>query len=507
MPRRSAARMTVVPSSTAIRRPSISTVGTPGLLGAQRASAERGVLLELGAVLGDEGARRHGGGVGEGADGGAQHVAGDVQEEVDVARRGLALLEADEHAVEPSRALAAGRARPARLGVEEALEDHERPPHADAVVHHHDAGRAEERARLLDGVHVHRHVDLLGREDRHRGAARDDALQLPSSRDPAGVRIDDLTERRAHRQLVRARADDVPRDAEELRPGALLRADRAEPVRAAQHDVRHAGERLDVVDDGRAAEEPVDGRKGRLDARVGALALERLDEARLLAADVGARAAVYPHLEVEAGAEDVPPEETLRARLGDRLLQHAPAARELAADVDVGGVAADRVRGDDDALEELVGVVLDDLAVLEGARLALVGVDGEIDGLLALLGQEAPLHAGREAGAAPPAEVRGLHHLDQLLGLAGRERLARGRVAAVLEVHVQLTEIRDVPAAEEEELGHYGAAVSAGTGVCFERWIFRCSAMSPSSTPSGRGGQPGTYTSTGMIMSMPGSVV
>src|SRR5213593_250784 len=118
MPRRSAARMTVVPSSTSIRRPSISTVGMSaseggcmsGLLGAQRAAAERGVLLELGAILGDEGARRHGGGVGEGADGGTQHVAGDVEEEVDVARRGLPLLEADEHAVNPSRAFPAGRA-------------------------------------------------------------------------------------------------------------------------------------------------------------------------------------------------------------------------------------------------------------------------------------------------------------------------------------------------------------------------------------------------------------
>src|SRR5207247_9493043 len=126
---------------------------------------------------------------------------------------------------------------------------------------------------------------------------------------------------------------------------------------------------------------------------------------------------------------------------------------------------------------------------------------------LALLGQEAPLHAGREAGAAPPAEVRGLHHLDQLLGRAGRERLARRRVAAVLEVHVQLAEIRDVPAAEEQVLGHYGAAVAAGTGVCFERWIFRCSAMSPSSTPSGRGGQPGPWMSTGRLRSMPGRAV
>src|SRR5207244_12288145 len=114
--------------------------------------------------------------------------------------------------------------------------------------------------------------------------------------------------------------------------------------------------------------------KGRLKPRVGALAPERLDEARLLAADVGARAAVYPHLEVEAGAEDVPPEETLRARLGDRLLQHAPAARELAPEVDVAGVAADRVRGDDDPIEERGGAVLDDLGVLEGPRRAPAAV-------------------------------------------------------------------------------------------------------------------------------------
>src|SRR5207248_3656612 len=131
------------------------------------------------------------------------------------------------------------------------------------------------------------------------------------------------------------RADDVARDAEELRPGALLRADRAEPVRAAQHDVRHAGERLDVVDDGRAAEEPVGGRKGRLDARVAALALERLDEARLLAADVGAGAAVDPDLEVEAGAEEVLDEEAPGGRLGDRALQPRRAVREPAAIVEV----------------------------------------------------------------------------------------------------------------------------------------------------------------------------
>ena len=48
-----------------------------------------------------------------------------------------------------------------------------------------------------------------------------------------------------------------------------------------------------------------------------------------------------------------------------------------------------------------------DLAVLEGARLGLVGVDDEIVGLPSVLRQEARLAAHREARAAAAAQVRG----------------------------------------------------------------------------------------------------
>ena len=66
-------------------------------------------------------------------------------------------------------------------------------------------------------------------------------------------------------------------------------------------------ERLDVVDDGRAHVEAEHGGKvRRLDARVGALALERFDEAGFLAADVGARAAMDVDFEIVAGAADIP---------------------------------------------------------------------------------------------------------------------------------------------------------------------------------------------------------
>src|SRR5262245_15220473 len=100
MPSFSAAWITVVPSDTSIFWPSISSVGMRARLlpgGPERTAAERRMLVELGPVLGDEGAHRHRGRVGQGADGVAHHVAGDVEQEIDVARRRPAMLELLEH--------------------------------------------------------------------------------------------------------------------------------------------------------------------------------------------------------------------------------------------------------------------------------------------------------------------------------------------------------------------------------------------------------------------------
>src|SRR5262245_7275094 len=467
MPRRSAAWMTVTPSSTSMLRPSISTVGMGSTLRRLRPEgtpSERDVLLELGTELVDEGPRRHRRAVGEGADGVPLDVVGDAQEELHVPRNGAALLESAQHAIEPARALPAGRALPARLVVEECDHVVERPHHADRIVHHHDAGRAEERSRLLHGVHVHRHVDLVGGERRHRGAARDHRLQLPAVRDAAGVLVDDLAQRRAHGQLVDAGPHDVARDAVQLGAGALLRSDAAEPSRPAQYDVRHAREGLDVVHDGGTVEETLRGGERWLDARVATLALERLEQPRLLAADVGTGTAVDDDLELEAGTEDVLADEAGRLGLAHGLPQALVAEQHLATDVDVGEVALDGVRGDDDAFEELVRVVLDDDPVLERARLALVRVDRQVDRLLRLLRQEAPLHAGREARAAAPTDRKSTRLNSSHLGISYRERLADGLVAAVLAVGVQTPESGNVPAARQEALGHASGQLAATAG-------------------------------------------
>src|SRR6516225_7691323 len=108
MPRRSAAWMTVTPSSISMLRPSISTVGmgsTPRRLRSEGTPAERDVLLELGTELGDEGPRRHRRTVGEGADGVPLDVVGNAQEELHVPRLGAAVLEPAQDAIEPARTL------------------------------------------------------------------------------------------------------------------------------------------------------------------------------------------------------------------------------------------------------------------------------------------------------------------------------------------------------------------------------------------------------------------
>ena len=76
----------------------------------------------------------------------------------------------------------------------------------------------------------------------------------------------------------------------------------------------------------------------------------------------------------------------------------------LAADEDerVAGVGGEG--GDRDPLDQLVGVALHQLAVLEGPRLRLVGVAAQVLGHFAAR-QEGGLFAHREAGAAAAAQA------------------------------------------------------------------------------------------------------
>jgi len=248
---------------------------------------------------------------------------------------------------------------------------------------------ADHGALALGPVHVHGDVDLVGGQDGRRRSSRHHGFEGAPAGDAATVIVDDLAEGHRHRGFHEPGPDHMPGD--RVEPGAALGlgAESGEPLRAPRDDVGQARERLDIVDDGRLAERPLDGRKGRLDLGPALLALEGGDEPRLLAADVGAGPAMHDDLEVEARALDVLAEKALVVGFLDGSAQDAPRLHVLTADIDEAKVRADGARGDEHALDEGVRIALHEVAVLEGAGLALVRVDHEIPRGRRALGNEA----------------------------------------------------------------------------------------------------------------------
>ena len=107
-------------------------------------------------------------------------------------------------------------------------------------------------------------------------------------------------------------------------------------------------------------------------------------------------------LEVVARAEDVLAHEPVVVGLGQCLGETLGAEAELAPQVDERVVGLDGEGTDHDALDQLVRIALHQHVVLERGRLAFVAVHREVAGEH-VLGQERPLLAGAEPGAAAAA--------------------------------------------------------------------------------------------------------
>ncbi len=117
--------------------------------------------------------------------------------------------------------------------------------------------------------------------------------------------------------------------------------------------------------------------------------------------------------------------------------------RVLGPDVDEAALAAGRERRDRHRLDEREGVALHEHAVLERARLRLVGIADEVVRRGGLGGHRVPLHAGRERRAAATEQLRvgdgppyGLgtepaRAGERLEATAGAVVLDRGRVRSV----------------------------------------------------------------------------
>ena len=129
-------------------------------------------------------------------------------------------------------------------------------------------------------------------------------------------------------------------DAEDLGAGVLRPADRAPPRGAAAQDGRRHRDGLDIVDRRRAAIDADRGGEWRLQPRLALLALQALEQRGLLAADIGAGAAMQVDVVVPARAAGILADQPGGIGLVDRDLDVRGFVEELAADVDVAGVGA-----------------------------------------------------------------------------------------------------------------------------------------------------------------------
>ena len=419
--------------------------------------------FELAPELAHHRAHRHRHRVAEHAEAVADDVLLHRGDDVEVHRGRLAAGDPLEHLHGPVRPLAARRALPARLVVVEAGRAQRQVRDRDRVVGDDDRARAQHRAGLghrLEGV---RQVELVLGQHRRRGAAGKPGLHPPALGGAAGEAEDELARRDPQLDLVVARPLHAPGDRDHLGPRRLLGAEALEPVGAVVDDVGEVGERLDVVDQRRAAVEALDGRKRRLQPRVAALALERVEERRLLAADVRAGAAMDDELDLRAGVEDVGPQVVGVVCLGHRPVEHVRDLPVLAADEDERLPGADRDRRDRNSLDQLVRVLHHQLAVLERARLGLVGVAAHVLAHVPVR-QERALLSHREARAAAAAQARVLERGEQIgrVELAGRtlERC----VTAVAAIALDRREPGLVDVAEEDA-GLPGRALRQGRSL------------------------------------------
>lgn len=228
--------------------------------------------------------------------------------------------------------------------------------------------------------------------------------------------LNKILERDAHLLLHDTRVVDVTADAEQLGALVAFAPEAREPRGTASADGGGDSDRLDVSDGRRASEQSNVSGEGRLETRLALLALQTLNQRRLLSADVRPSPTMEVHVEAVPRTTGVFSNEPSLVGLVDGLLDMRRLLEELTTDVDVRGARVHRASRDQAALNELVGITTHDFSVLAGPRLSLVGVDDEIARsrvfLPSGLVHEAPLETTGKTSSSSSPEPRILDGLD-----------------------------------------------------------------------------------------------
>ena len=234
---------------------------------------------------------------------------------------------AGHDAPHPAGALAARRALAAAFMHVEFRQPRDRLDHVGGLVHDDDRRGAQAAARTSRRLSksISTVVADRLRDQRHRGAARNDRQQIvPAAAHAAGIFLD---------QFLAAECQAPPRHCTACSHGRRCRKLSARCCSAGPSAANHAAPRrrivgatamrLDIVHRGRAAVQPDAGRERRLHPRHALLAFKAFQQRGFFAADIGAGAAMQEHIEILAGAAGVLADQPGRVGLVDRGLQHA----------------------------------------------------------------------------------------------------------------------------------------------------------------------------------------
>ena len=125
------------------------------------------------------------------------------------------------------------------------------------------------------------------------------------------------------------------------------------------------------------------------------------------------------------------------ARLFDRAFEDLRAFRKLASYIYVRRPGIEGETGDGDAFQQLVRILMNNVAVLERARLGFVRVTNQVDRLLLVGLDKTPFHAARKSRAAAAAQT-GCFHFVHDVSARHFDGFAQIFVAAVIQIRLDV---------------------------------------------------------------------
>ena len=273
-----------------------------------------------------------------------------------------------------------------------------------------------QRADLGERLVIERRVELRFRQVRPERSADLHRANRPARGAAAAIVIENLAHRHAECLLDEPAALDVAAELNRQRAAGLAHAVVTVERAALAENDRDAGERDDVVDDRRPAEEALDGRQrrpGRTSPRL---------PSRLSSIDVSSPQMYAPAPSRTSRSNAFPLPRTLPPEIsplvcrGDRGAERTVRVRILDAQIDVPLRGADGHCRDGHPFDEREGVAFHQHAVGEGPGIALVGIAGDELPVGRRVEHCFPLDAGRERGAAAPAQTGVGHFLHDRRG-------------------------------------------------------------------------------------------